>query len=228
MKRIKALIVGKKLFSRGPLGFLPILCLVVGIALILYPWVDQYVQSKEQSRLLSQWDALQRTLIAESLRSNDLEEQNVSEDEEDTPQFYDGAIDMDGFAVLGTIEINKIELREPIIEGVEERALKIGIGTVVEERFLGGNSNFVLAGHRSLTYGKQFNRMAELEEGDEIVITTTTDQFVYKVSSAFIVQEDDLSVLEQSDSLAELTLITCEYDRRNNPTQRLIVKAHLI
>jgi sortase A len=83
----------------------------------------------------------------------------------------------------------------------------------------------VLAGHNSRTPGKHFNRIHELKKGDIIAITTEHAVYDYTVASQTIVDPTDLSVLEQTGTAAELTLITC--DQIVNPKHRLIVKAVL-
>jgi sortase A len=132
---------------------------------------------------------------------------------------------IDGQVVQGTIEIDSIGLREPILEGATDETLRYGIGTVVSERHPGMTGNYVLAGHNSRTPGKHFNRIHELKEGDHIVITTEHGVYDYAVASQSIVEPTDLSVLDQAESATVLTLITC--DQIVNPKHRLIVRAVL-
>jgi sortase A len=132
---------------------------------------------------------------------------------------------IDGQVVQGTIEIDSIGLREPILEGATDETLRYGIGTVVSKRQPGITGNYVLAGHNSRTSGKHFNRIHELKEGDHIVITTEHGVYDYAVASQSIVEPTDLSVLDQTESATELTLITC--DQIVNPKHRLIVRAVL-
>ncbi|WP_336245847.1 class D sortase [Paenibacillus apiarius] len=74
--------------------------------------------------------------------------------------------------------------------------------------------------------GRHFNRLDELEAGDEIKIETTNNTYVYKVNTKFVVEPEDLSVLDQNKDDKELTLITCE--PMDNPTHRLIIKAEIL
>lgn len=132
---------------------------------------------------------------------------------------------IDGYPIMGTLSIEKLNLHEPILEGADPETLKTGIGTVVPDRSPGSTGNYVIAGHRSWTFGKQFSRLNELETGDKVALDTQTATFMYSVTSKFLVEPDDLTVLEQSLDKSELTLITCE--PKYNPTHRLIVKAVL-
>ncbi|WP_282942287.1 class D sortase [Paenibacillus sp. RC67] len=187
------------------------------------------MQEKQRLSMLEQWNTLRvqssvpdttmLSLQTSSLTNNGiLEEESSQEQPEET-------IYIDGFAVRGTMAIDKLNLKEPIVEGADPEALKTGIGIVEPDRSPGVLGNFVVAGHRSWTYGKQFSRLNELDTGDSIVVDTTKHSFKYTVTAKFLVNPDDLSVLEQKKDKAEMTLITCE--PKYNPTHRLIVKAVL-
>jgi len=75
----------------------------------------------------------------------------------------------------------------------------------------GAVGNFAVAGHRT-TYGKPFNRIAELEPGDAIVVRTPELWFVYRVTEHQIVlpQQVDVVAAVPGDpaALPERALIT--------------------
>lgn len=147
------------------------------------------------------------------------------QEEAETPERQHSAVYIDGYAVVGTLSVGKLDLLEPILEGADPETLKTGVGSVVPDRRPGAAGNYVVAGHRSWTFGKQFSRLDELETGDKIVLETRSGSYTYVVASSTLVEPDDLSVLKQGGNKAELTLITCE--PKYNPTHRLIVKAVL-
>lgn len=62
------------------------------------------------------------------------------------------------------IEIDKINVKLPVFQGVTGKSLKYGIGSFRKDILPGAIGNFSLAGHRSYTYGRMFNRLNELEE----------------------------------------------------------------
>ncbi|HEY0188092.1 MAG TPA: class E sortase [Cellulomonas sp.] len=70
----------------------------------------------------------------------------------------------------------------------------LGVGHYPGTAMPGGVGNFALAAHRT-TYGKPFNRIAELEPGDAIVVWTTDTWYVYRVTSSEIVTPDDVQVI---------------------------------
>lgn len=215
-----------------PTKVLSIICFLLGISLFSYPAIEQFIQKKQQVHLLTQWEELEQlSKVSQKSQAAQSLVPALAQEEELSPATVSSLPDefftIDGLEVHGIITIDRVDMREPILENADEISLQAGIGIVEEERYAGQTNNFVLAGHRSRTFGKQFNRLGELQAGDLIHIQTTANEYVYSVTETFIVQEDDLSVLDQDNSIAELTLITCEYDRRKNPTLRLIVKAHL-
>jgi len=207
--------------SRGT-GMLLWLFVLAGIAMIVYPRIDSRIQEQKQLELLSEWSReIQTTYSGKQPDSG--EERGINDDAVSLPLPQWKSVD--GQQVLGSIRIEKLDLVEPIVRGASEQALLQGAGTVLDDELPGQKGNFVLAGHRSWTFGRHFNRLGELATGDLIVIDTSVGPFRYEVTETVIVTPDDVSVLDVDGDNAELTLITCHPKR--NPTHRLIVKAAL-
>jgi len=122
--------------------------------------------------------------------------------------------------------IDKIKLKMIVMDGVDEETLRVAAGRMPETGNFDEIGNVVLAGHRSYTFGKYFNRLDELEPGDRIVVQTKNKTLEYEVYKKHIIEPDDLSILKQSDSEKILTLFTC------HPvmiaTHRLVVHARQI
>ena len=195
--------------------------LLSGISLIGYPFYDRAVQEREQASLLSEWQSISRTSELTSERA-----QVVPAATAKASNPINTTKKINGFDILGTISIHKIGLEEVIIHGVGDKELRLGIGSLTPERSPGQIGNVALAGHRSWTYGKHFSRLGELTLGDQVDIQTDSGTFTYRVTDTFLVTPDQISVVDNTDQRAELTLITCEPAR--NPTHRLIVKAQLV
>lgn len=127
--------------------------------------------------------------------------------------------------VLGVIVIDKIKIKYPIVEGVQKENLRTAIGHIPGTAPLGQPGNCALAGHRNYTFGRYFNRLDELDSGDEITIKTKQKDYVYKVYEKLVVVPNDVSVIKGGEDDRILTLITC------TPlyigTHRLIIHARL-
>ncbi|WP_165898615.1 class D sortase [Tumebacillus sp. BK434] len=180
---------------------------------MIWPAYDEWNQQRKQDELLTVWT--QEQIQEKPSAANDAPTASA-------PQYKN----IDGIPVMGAIVIEKIGLREPLLQGAGPEPLDLGIGVLETTSSLADTDHLVLAGHRSLKPGKHFNRLGELERGDKIVIESSKGTFSYGVERSFLVEPDDLSVLTASSNEAELTLITCHPMR--NPTHRLIVKATLL
>jgi len=128
--------------------------------------------------------------------------------------------------MTAVLVIDKINLKMIVMDGVDEETLRVAAGRMPGTGNFDEIGNVVLAGHRSYTFGKYFNRLDELEPGDKIVVQTKTKTLEYEVYKKHIIEPDDLSILEQSDTEKILTLFTC------HPvmiaTHRLVIHARQI
>ena len=102
-----------------------------------------------------------------------------------------------------------------LYEGTTKDVLMRGIGHYEETSLPGAIGNFAMAGHRT-TYGKPFNQIDKLVEGDVILVETKDTYFVYRVTGHQIVPPTQVSVLlpvpdqpGKKPTAAVLTMTTC-------------------
>lgn len=128
---------------------------------------------------------------------------------------------------IGILTIPKIGARLPVTAGVTEEQLKISEGWVMQTAPIGSAGNAVVAGHRSYTWGRHFNRLDELEAGDEIIYTKKGGETMrFVVYETLTVEPDDPAVFAAPPAgRAQLTLYTCTPVRI--ATHRLVVRALL-
>jgi len=86
----------------------------------------------------------------------------------------------EGGEAIARIRIPKIGLTKVVVEGVKVEDLRNGPGHYGATVFPGQQGNSGIAGHRT-TYGAPFNRIDELEPGDEIRIQTVQGTHTYRV-----------------------------------------------
>jgi sortase A len=128
----------------------------------------------------------------------------------------------DGDAVA-KIRIPAIGLDKIVVQGVAVPDLKKGPGHYPGSPLPGQPGNAAIAGHRT-TYGAPFNRIDELKEGDQILVTTTQGAFEYQVRQQLIVAPDQVEVLDDfGDDRLTLTACHPKYSAR----QRIVVVAAL-
>lgn len=125
---------------------------------------------------------------------------------------------------VARIRIPDIDVDKIVVEGVQVSDLKRGPGHYPDSPLPGQPGNAAIAGHRT-TYGAPFNRLNELEEGDEILVTTVQGAFRYEVREQLIVSPDQVEVLDDfGDDRLTLTACHPKYSAR----QRIVIVAALV
>ena len=125
---------------------------------------------------------------------------------------------------VARLRIPRIDVDKIVVEGVQVDDLKRGPGHYPDSPLPGQPGNAAIAGHRT-TYGAPFNRIDELEQGDEILVTTVQGSFRYEVQRQLIVSPDQVEVLDDfGDSRLTLTACHPKYSAR----QRIVVVASLV
>lgn len=85
---------------------------------------------------------------------------------------------------------------KPVSQGVTRREVLdvLGIGHYPGTGMPGAKGNFAISAHRT-TYGKPFNKIADLKTGDSLVIETKESWYVYKVTEWEVVQPTQVEVI---------------------------------
>lgn len=190
-------------------GYAGLVCLAAGICLIAAPYGKERYEDYRQHNLLTEW------------REEKEQRSTTKQQEENEFEIY-----VEGESVVGVLKIAKIDLEEPILKDATKAHLNVSACTVEPTGEPGKKGNFALSGHNSRTYGRHFNRLQELDVGDEIVVEALNGDYVYEVGETFIVSPEDVWVLAAPDEGAEMTLITCCYPKSGEEA-RFIVKADL-
>ena len=138
------------------------------------------------------------------------------------------------YITIGTINIPKINVNYPIIQGItaqtdEEKAKEIEeLLKISTSKFWGPNPNEVgnlcIVGH-NYRNKKFFSKVPTLVVGDIIEITANEKTVKYSVYDKYtVIPEDNSCTSQLTDGKKEITLITCTDDSK----QRVIVKARAI
>ena len=189
--------------------------ILIGITVALYPVMEQVFAWYWQQKLLTEWEnqeAIQDLGQLDELLLIEEEEQ----EEERAPLTPQGE-------VLGVLIIDSIKVRLPIISGLNETNLKIGISFLEDTTSFGEYGNAVVAGHRGHSHGRLLNRLNEVKINDRIVVSTSKGDYNYTVYNKVIVRPEEIHVLRTDKKEKVLSIVTCEPIR--NPTHRLIVQA---
>ncbi len=227
------------------------LFIIVGIGIIAYPTASEKYYMYQQEKLIAEWqDAL---FIVDQGVSEEEEEEFDSWEFDDSfiTDAMDGKVgdikEKEAKAkaekekkekekkareeyvknhLEGMLKIDKIKLNLPILKGGSEKNLQLGLASLDHSGQLGGLGNYAIAGHRNRTYGRNFNRLDEVEEGDLIEANDGENIYQYIVSEKLYVLPEETWVLNSKKGEKEITLITCH--PMGNPTLRLIIKGTII
>jgi sortase A len=123
--------------------------------------------------------------------------------------------------LVGRLDIPRLHLSAIVIEGDDDRTLKLGVGHVPGTALPGSRGNVALAAHRD----SYFRPLRGIHPADEIEMTTPLRTFRYRVDSVRIVDPDAVEVLRDS-AAPTLTLVTCyPFGWVGNAPKRFIVRA---
>lgn len=196
-----------------------ILFIVIGVGIFAYPQVQNYFFNQQQQQLVDQFAQLGQV---------DLYDESISEEQQlqAVQQYSKNKQNELLKGARGILTIDKIDMEMVIFEGATPEVLGKGIGMIEPQKRI-GEQNIGLAAHRSVTKGKQFNRLGELQQHDEIEVLTEEGTQTYEIVDTFVVHQSEVSVLDDQEE-PMLTLITCTPLGTPNPPHRLIVQAKLV
>lgn len=123
--------------------------------------------------------------------------------------------DVSWYISIPKINLNRAEIKESVTSDV----LIEFIGHFDDTDIY--NGNVCLAAHNRGNKVNYFERLKELEIGDEIKYNCQYGNRVYEVESKSIINVYDFSCLERVDNKNVITLITCV---ENDPNKRLCIR----
>lgn len=111
----------------------------------------------------------------------------------------------------------------PVVMGDGWEQLKRGVGQHIGSANPGQKGNMVLSAHNDI-FGELFRDLDHLRPGDEVVVSTASREFLYKVTGVRIVDPTDVSVMSPTEK-PTITLISCYPYLVDN--QRIVVFGEL-
>ncbi|MGL4874530.1 MAG: class C sortase [Clostridium sp.] len=209
--------MGKKLSNIGL-----VLIFLVGLVILIYPKASSYYNSlinsysigkyedeikktekKDLSKIFEKAEKYNKDLLekgstiktGESKDENYLSQLKIKEDEQ----------------IIGTITIDKINVRLPIYHGTAEPVLQSGVGHLEGTTLpIGGiGMHSVLTGHTGLPSAKLFSDLEKLIVGDTFVVKILDRTLTYKISKIEVVLPKEVQNIKPVEGKDMLTLITC-------------------
>ena len=182
-----------------------VLLILIGVGIIGTVAYKKIVTSQKQNELLEAFESQ----LAEGNNENTEEEVNLDS--------------INGYTPIAIMEIPSIKLKQPVVEGITEDVIKYFLGKFPESTMPGEVGNFAVAGHRVSDFTDAFINLYKVKPGDNVIVTTKDGKYTYEVEESFIVDPEQVEVLENAD-YEKITLITCTIGSK----RRVIVTGKLI
>ena len=211
----------------------------VGLLVLLYPAISNYVNTLDQGRAIATYDSALAEMSTEDYSqawaAADAYNEAITKYgisfaplAEEYQEIYADTLDPAGTGMMGHIEISKIGVDLPIYHGVDEAVLQIGVGHIEQSSLpTGGESTHtLLSGHRGLPTSHLFTDLDQLEEGDVFLLHVLDKTLAYEVDQIRIVLPEEVNELAIVEGEDLCTLITCTPYAIN--THRLLVRGHRV
>ena len=214
-----------------------ILIFLVGLSVMLYPTVSDYVNQRHQSRALASYDETVNEMsdadYTAYFEAADAYNQRLAATPNSffTPEQvsgYDETLDVSGTGIMGYITIPKIGVELPVYHGTSDGVLQVAAGHLEGSSLPvgGAGTHAVISAHRGLPSAKLFTNLDELEAGDTFTITVLDRVLTYEVDRISIVLPTETDLLQPVEGQDYVTLMTCTPYGINS--HRLLVRGHRV
>ncbi|WP_235839481.1 class C sortase [Corynebacterium urinipleomorphum] len=224
---------------------LPVLLILLGLAVLLYPVVATQWNNYQQTKVAEDYrsimedavqkdpDAMARAL--ESAREYNREGRGgpildawSSRDAESNQEYQAYLKQLSGLPAMAQLVIPSINVNLPVQHGTSDETLTKAVGHLFGTSLpVGGpDTHAVLTGHTGLTNATLFDNLTEVKEGDAIYLAVFGEKLKYEVHDIEVVLPEETDSLRVKEGEDLLTLITCTPYGIN--THRLLVHAHRV
>ena len=202
-----------------------VIIFLIGLSILLYPAVSEYVNERHSSRAIASYDKLVEEL-PEADYSKELQDAqayneylaqfgNLSEaastekEREDSP--YEDLLNTGGSGIMSIINIPGIAVELPVYHGTSEGVLQVAAGHYEGSSLpIGGESTHaIITGHRGLPSAKLFTDLDRLETGDVFYLKTLGEILEYQIDQIVTVLPSEVDGLSIEPGKDYVTLVTC-------------------
>ena len=214
-----------------------VLIFFVGLAVMLYPTISDYINQRNQTRVVNSYaqqvDGLSDADYTAYFDATDVFNQEIAADPDalyhaDHFSTYSTTLDVTGTGIMGYITIPRIGVELPIYQGTSDAVLQVAAGHLEGTSLpVGGESTHaVISAHRGLPSAKLFTNLDQLEVRDTFTITILDRVLTYEVDQISIVLPTETDNLKVVDGKDYVTLMTCTPYGIN--THRLLVRGRRV
>ncbi len=206
---------------------IPILIVLLGFALLSYPFISNYMfeksagstiesykkqsktyDQKQKEKALKEAKEYNQDLTRSAVQLTDPFKAKKSDGE---TMVYNNILNLDQSRVIGYLEIPCISVNLPIYHGTDAEILERGVGHLAASSIpVGGKSTHsVLTGHTGLSSAKLFTDLTEMKKEDLFFIHVLARTLAYKVDQISVVRPEDTRKLQIVKGKDYVTLVTC-------------------
>ena len=216
-----------------------ILIFLVGLSVLLYPFVSDYINSLTRSGLVydyfksienfSEQDYYELFEAAhEYNRRLRFKPNRYKFSDEDRAEYY-SLLNPNRNRMMGVLEIESVQVSNmPIFHGTDEGYLQRGSGHFEGTSLpVGGPSTHsMITAHTGLPSATLFTRLDRMLEGDTFVLRILNEILTYRVDRIVIVEPHEVDLLDIVPNMDYCTLSTCTPYGINS--HRLLVRGYRI
>lgn len=202
---------------------LTICLLLIGIGVLAYPVVSNYIYELNGSFLIDDYsqsvseesseeiEAMWKEAYEynENLLGSPVKDPFIEGSGVTMPNNYSEILNVNG--MMGSVKIPKISVDLPIYHTTKESVLKKGVGHLEGSTLpVGGEgTHAVLTGHTGLSNAKLFTDLDLLEEGDMFYLYILDDVLAYEIDEITVIDPEDTQKIKRVDGEDYVTLLTC-------------------
>ena len=215
----------RKVLRERFVTWLPLVLVLVGVAVLLYPVMATQHNNDEQQRLAEMYtssveaagpDTVAKERASAQTYNDNLESAPILDpwlesQRPDTPQYQAYLHEMDIDPVMARIVIPSIHVSLPVFHGTESRTLTEGVGHLFGTSLpIGGPSTHaVLTGHTGLSTATMFDNLNQVKKGDAFYVSSLGQTLKYEVVDITVVKPEETDSLRKVPGRDLVTLITC-------------------
>ena len=215
----------RKVLRERFLTWLPLVLVLVGVSVLLYPVMATRHNNDEQQRLATMYSATVDSAGPEAVAKERASAENYNSNLEsapildpwlesqrpDTPQYQAYLHEMDIDPVMARIVIPSIHVSLPVYHGTDTRTLAEGVGHLFGTSLpIGGPSTHaVLTGHTGLSTATMFDNLNQVKKGDAFYVSSLGQTLKYEVTDITVVKPEETDSLRKVPGRDLVTLITC-------------------
>ena len=222
--------------------------IIVGILILLYPTISNFLVERNASRAVSNYDAAVSNLTDERYAQMLAEAHAYNAqlaglsgipaaDGGADPGTVDAAalrdsymqlLNLSGDGMMGYITIPRLDETMPIYHTTEEKVLQVATGHIETSSLPvgGASTHAAISGHRGLPSAKLFTELDQMQKGDIFYVRVLKETFAYQVDQILTVLPEETEALAIEPRADYMTLVTCTPYAINS--HRLLVRAHAI